>query len=56
MILRDVRKNAMQAYIKYKAYYNKEANACTPTENDHVYVLQTKADHEGSILLLTDVC
>ena len=27
MIFQDVRKNAMQAYIKYKAHYDKKANA-----------------------------
>ena len=27
MIFQDVRKNAMQAYIKYKAYYDKKADA-----------------------------
>ena len=26
-IFQDVRKNAMQAYIKYKAYYDRRANA-----------------------------
>ena len=26
-IFQDVRKNAMQAYIKYKAYYDRKANA-----------------------------
>ena len=26
MIYQDVRKNAMQAYIKYKAFYGKKAN------------------------------
>ena len=26
-IFQDVRKNGMQAYIKYKAYYDKKANA-----------------------------
>ena len=25
MILQDVRRNAMQAYIKYKAYYDKKS-------------------------------
>ena len=30
MIFQDVRKNSMQAYIKYKAYYDKKANASKP--------------------------
>ena len=40
MIHQDVRKNTMQAYIKYKAYYDKKANASKLKEADYVYVLQ----------------
>ena len=39
MIHQDVRKNAMQAYIKYKAYYDKKINASKLKEADYVYVL-----------------
>ena len=46
MIHQDVRKNAMQAYIKYKAYYDKEAIASKLKEADYVYILQPKADHQ----------
>ena len=48
MIHQDVRKKAMQAYIKYGAYYDKKANASKLREADHLYVLQLKADHQGS--------
>ena len=48
MIHQDVRNNAMQAYIKYKAYYVKKANASKLKETDYVYILQPKADHQGS--------
>ena len=48
MIHQDVRKNTVQAYIKYKAYYDKKANASKLKEADYVYILQPKADHEGS--------
>ena len=51
-IHQDVRKNAMQAYIKNKAYYDKKANASKLKEADHVYVLQPKAD-QGSKFLFT---
>ena len=47
-IHQGVRKNAMQAYIKYKAYCDKKANASKLKEADYVYVLQPKADHQGS--------
>ena len=48
MIHQDVRKNTMQAYIKNKAYSDKKANASKPKESDYVYILQLKADHQGS--------
>ena len=48
MIHQDVRKNIMQAYITYKAYYDKKANASKLKEADYVYILQPKADHQGS--------
>ena len=48
MIHQDVRKNSIQAYIKYKIYYDKNANATTLKEAKYVYVLQPKADHHGS--------
>ena len=48
LIRQDVRKNVMQAYIKNRAYYDKKANASKVREADYVYVLQPKADHQGS--------
>ena len=54
MIHQDVRKNATQANIKYKAYYDKKANASKLKEADYVYVLQLEADHQGSKLPFTD--
>ena len=54
MIHQDVRKNAMQAYIKYKAYYDKKAKASKLKEADCVYDLQPKADHRGSKIPFTE--
>ena len=54
MIHQDVRKNTMQAYIKYKAYYDKKANASKLKETDYVYILQPKADHQGSKISFTE--
>ena len=48
MIHQEVRKNTMQVYIKYKAYYNKKDNASELKEADYVYILQPKVDHQGS--------
>ena len=54
MIYQDVRKNTMQAYIKYKAYYDKKANASKLKEADYVYILQPKAEHQGSKIPFTE--
>ena len=44
----------MQAYIKYKAYYDKKANVSKLKQSDYVYILQPKADHQGSKIPFTD--
>ena len=54
LIHQDVRKNTMQAYIKYKASYDRKANASKLKEADYVYVLQLKTDHQGSKIPFTD--
>ena len=54
MIHQDVRKNTTPAYIKYKAYYDKKANASKLKEADYVYILQPKADHQGSKIPFTE--
>ena len=52
-IHQDVRKNTMKSNIKYKAYYDKKANALKFKEADYVYILQPKADHQGSKIPFT---
>ena len=54
MIHQVVRKNTMQAYIKYKAYYYKKANASKLKEADCLYILQPKADHQASKIPFTE--
>ena len=53
-IFQDVIRISMQAYIKYKAYYDKKANASKLKQSDYVYILQPKADHQGSKIPFTD--
>ena len=53
-IFRDVRKNAMQAYIKYKAYYDRKPNASKLRQADSVFILQPKADHQGRKIPFAD--
>ena len=38
----------MQSYIKYKKYYDKKAKASPLKEKDYCFILQPKADHQGS--------
>ena len=54
MIHQYVRKNTMQAYIEYKASYDKKANALKLKDADYVYILQPKADHQGSKIPFTE--
>ena len=42
------KKNVMQSYIKYKRYYDKKAKASPLKEKDYCFILQPKADHQGS--------
>ena len=53
-IFQEVRKNAMQAYIKDKAYYDKKANASKLKKADYVFILQPKVHHRGSKIPFTD--
>ena len=45
MIFHDVRKNTMTAFIKYKAFNDKKANASKLRGKQYVDVLQPKTDH-----------
>ena len=54
MIYHDVRKIAMQAYINSKAYYDEKANTPKLREVYYMYVLQPKADHQGSKIPSTE--
>ena len=54
MIFQDVRRNTMQAHIKHKAYYDKKAIASKLKQSDYVYILQPKADQQGSKIPFTD--
>ena len=38
----------MHIYLRYKAYYDKKANASVLKEKEYVYILQPKANHQGS--------
>ena len=44
----------MQSYIKYNKYYNKKAKASPLKEKDYCFILQPKADHQGSKIPFRD--
>ena len=54
IVFQDVRRNAMQAYIKCKAYCDKKANASKKKQADYVFILQPKADHQVSKIPSSD--
>ena len=55
MIHQSVRRDTMQAYIKYKSYFDEKANASKLKEADYLYILQPKADHQGSKIPFTEI-
>ena len=55
MIHQGVRKNALQAYIKCKVYYDKKASASKLKESGFVNFSQPNVDHQGSKIPFTEV-
>ena len=54
ILIDKTKQNIMQSYIKYKEYYDRKAKAAPLKENDYCFVLQTKADHQGSKIPFRD--
>ena len=48
------KKNVIQSYIKHKQYYDKKAKASPLKEEDYCFILQPKADHQGSKIPFRD--
>ena len=48
ILIDKTKQNIMQSYIKYKEYYDRKAKAAPLKGNDYCFVLQPKADHQGS--------
>ena len=44
----------MQSYIKYKKYYDTKTKASPLKEKDYCFILQPKADHQGSKIPFRD--
>ena len=54
ILIDKTKQNIMQSYIKYKEYYDRQAKAAPLKENDYCFVLQPKADHQGSKIPFRD--
>ena len=48
------KKNVMQSYIKYKKYYDKKTKASPLEEKYYCFILQPKANHQGSKIPFRD--
>ena len=48
------KKNVMQSYIKYKKYYDKKTKASPLKEKDYCFIIQPKADHQGTKIPFRD--
>ena len=54
ILIDKTKQNIMQSYIKYKEDYDRKAKAAPLKENDYCFVLQPKADHQGSKIPFRD--
>ena len=54
ILIDKTKQNIMQSYIKYKEFYDRKAKAAPLKENDHCFVLQPKADNQGSKIPFRD--
>ena len=54
ILLDQTKKNAMKSYLKYKAYYDRKANAAMFEMTDYCYILNPKADTQATKVLFRD--
>ena len=54
IVIDKTKQNIMQSYIKYKEYYDRKAKAALLKENGYCFVLQPKADNQGSKIPFRD--
>ena len=48
LLIDKTKQNIMQLYIKYREYYDRKAKAAPLKKNEYCFVLQPKADHQGT--------
>ena len=54
ILIDKTKQNIMQRYIKYKEYYYRKATAAPLKENEYCFVLQPRADNQGSKIPFRD--
>ena len=54
LLIDKTKQNIMQSYIKYKEHYDRKAKAAPLKESEYCFVLQPKADHQGSKIPFRD--
>ena len=54
ILIDQTKNNIMQSYLKYKEYYDRKAKAAPLQEKDYCFVLQPKADSQGSKIPFRD--
>ena len=54
LLIDKTKQNIIQSYIKYKEYYDRKAKAAPLKENEYCFVLQPKADNQGSKIPFRD--
>ena len=54
ILIDKTKQNIMQSYLKYKEYYDRKAKAAPLNEKDFCFILQPKADNQGSKIPFRD--
>ena len=52
ILIDKTKQNIMLSYLKYKGYYDRKAKAAPLNEQDFCFILQPKADNQGSKIAL----
>ena len=56
VLLDQTKKNNVQSYLKYKAYYDRKARAAPLESTDYCYILNPKADNQATKFPFREFC
>ena len=51
LLIDKTKQNIMHSYLEYEEFYDRKGRAAPLEENDYCFVLQPKADQQGSKIL-----